>query len=368
MSVLNKMLRDLEQRQASPITTTAVHHSISREDNRPLWLNLLLLLSAALLLFAIYAILTRPQPQAVVQQPTAEETDTAAVIVPAERLDSPPTSQPQQPIAEPEPVASPAQTQTEAEPVTQPPVRVLTPTVERQSEEDVASVEDRPATDIRKLSAEVLPAAQTAEPQGRKAEIAVQRAVPTTVQRAAAIQQRAVLAAQSGQLTEAITLWQQVQQLLPEQADAYIAQARLWQQLGLGSNVQHVLQQGIAQNAGSAELRLLLAQHYASSRQWQEADAVLTPQFELTQHPQYYGFKATVLQQLGDSSRAGYWFSQLILLQPEQARWWLGAAIAFDQSGQYQQAHIHYRQALQWGDSLSAESRNYIQQRLAATE
>lgn len=234
-------------------------------------------------------------------------------------------------------------------------------------EQDVAADEVQ-TIDITEHDVAVEPAVAHVPQQESKAEIAVQRTIPTPAQRADAIQQRAVLAAQSGQLTEAISLWQQVQQLLPTQPDAYIAQAGLWQQLGLRNKVQQVLQQGVTQNADSAALRLLLAQHYASTGQWAEANTVLTPQFELTTHPQYYGFKATVLQQLGDSSSAGHWFSQLILLQPEQARWWLGAAIAFEQSGQRQQAHLHYRQALQWGDSLSAESRNYIQQRLAATE
>ncbi|WP_417707995.1 hypothetical protein, partial [Rheinheimera aquimaris] len=63
MSVLNKMLRDLEKRQH--VSERAVTPLSARSDERPLWLNLLLLLSALLLAFAVYAILTRePLPDA----------------------------------------------------------------------------------------------------------------------------------------------------------------------------------------------------------------------------------------------------------------------------------------------------------------
>ena len=46
MSVLNKMLRDLEKRQH--VSERAATPLSARSDERPLWLNLLLLLSALL--------------------------------------------------------------------------------------------------------------------------------------------------------------------------------------------------------------------------------------------------------------------------------------------------------------------------------
>ena len=58
MSVLNKMLRDLEQRQHAAVATEPAAQLAYRPD-RPLWLTILLLLSFCLLCFAVYAILTR---------------------------------------------------------------------------------------------------------------------------------------------------------------------------------------------------------------------------------------------------------------------------------------------------------------------
>lgn len=363
MSVLNKMLRDLEQRQHSGNATLATKpaNSIGRDDSRPLWLNVLLLLSAILLLFAVYAILNRPdvapaQPDAtlvvspdtesVVPElpPAAEQAPVALATEPATML----TKQEQ-------PVALVAMAESSATTADSQPVVGL----------DVTATTTETAIDVA-VSDNNMSAAASPAPAAVKVEI--QRPLQTPEQKAVALQQQAVLAAQSGQLMNSISLWQQVQVLAPQQSQAYTSPARLWEQMGQPERAQQILQQGLSKGADSAELRLLLAQHYIQQQQWAAADAVLLPQFDLSLYPEYYGLKATAAQQLGDSVAAQQWFSRLIVLQPQQARWWLGAAIAFDQHGQRQQAQLHYRQALQWGDTLSADSRNYIQQRLAATE
>ena len=358
MSVLNKMLRDLEQRQHSPNATTvaAPERTISRDDSRPLWLNLLLLLSACLLLFAVYAILNRPDV-------TAVQTDTVAVVG-SPAAEPPETEQSPSDI----PAVIAAVVQTRAQPA------VLAAT----TEQPVTRTDSKPASEPEVIAETTANAVATAASQTQVAaaaspaaavvKVEIQRPQQTAAQKAEALQQQAILAAQSGQLMSSIKLWQQVQALEPVQTTAYIAQARLWLQMGQAERAQQTLQQGLSNGADTAELRLLLAQYFAQQQQWAAADAILLPQVDLQLHPEYYGLKATAAQQLGDSIAAQQWFTQLIVLQPQQARWWLGAAIAFDQHGQRQQAQLHYRQALQWGDSLSAESRNYIQQRLAATE
>lgn len=361
MSVLNKMLRDLEQRQQSGNATSAAKpgSSISRDDSRPLWLNVLLLLSAMLLLFAVYAILNRPnvapaQPDATLVvhpdtesvgpelQPATEQSLLTLATEPATRV----TTQ-EQPVAL-EAIAETLETIADSQPVV---------------ELNVTAATTETAIDVAVSDNNMTAAARPAP-----VKVEIQRPLQTPAQKAIALQQQAVLAAQSGRLMNSVSLWQQVQALAPQQSQAYTSQARLWGQMGQPERAQQILQQGLNEGADSAELRLLLAQHYVQQQQWAAADAVLLPQFDLSLYPEYYGLKATAAQQRGDSVAAQQWFSRLIVLQPQQARWWLGAAIAFDQHGQRQQAQLHYRQALQWGDTLSADSRNYIQQRLAATE
>ena len=374
MSVLNKMLRDLEQREQEA-GSTARGASISRDENRPLWLNILLLGAAALLVFAVYAILNRPEftqsslavvPKATAVQPLAQPQITNETAVTGADSATPLRLIP--PQAEGlalQPAAAVINTAAQVEAIAEQ-VAAQQVIADKVVAEHVVAPQPVAAA-VAAVQAD--PLADVAADSAKAAKVAVvQRPVQSAEQKAQALGQQAVQAAQSGQLMPALSLWQQVQQLSPQQPAAYIAASQLWQQLGQPGRAQQQLQLALSNGADSAEVRLLLAQYYAAAQQWQQADTLLPAHYALAQYPEYYGLKATVLQQLADNAAALNWVSQLIVQQPQQARWWLGAAIAYDQSGQTEQAVLHYRQALQWGDNLSAASRNYIQQRLAATE
>lgn len=389
MSVLNKMLRDLEQRQhASDATTAITLHG--RSDERPLWLNVLLLLSALLLAFAVYAILTRePAPESseavpAVANPALTDHATSAALPDsaAEPVISgeviPATMQQSTPVAstasggadtgadEQAAIDTVNETNTEA---TADNALQSTERDQAGSESDVTAQTQTIATELARPTLPIASVvANTAANAEAKTEVTVVRVPASPQQQAALLQQQALAAAQAGQLQQALQLWQQLQQFAPQNAVAYLEQARLWHQLGQPQQALTVLQQALQQGIVHADIQLLLAQQAAAQAQWQRVDTLLPAQFVLAQQPEYYGLKATALQQLGQSQAALDWFSQLIVLQPQQARWWLGAAIAFDALSQPEQAQLHYRQALQWGDSLTAASRNYIQQRLAAIE
>ncbi|WP_273024401.1 tetratricopeptide repeat protein [Rheinheimera sp.] len=388
MSVLNKMLRDLEKRQhVSEHAVTALN---ARSDERPLWLNLLLLLSALLLAFAVYAILTRePLPdtgEAASELVKPVKSDTAAAVTAADNSAELSVSTKAVALASQQSAAvisaEPGLAETEAE---QGADSVLAEDTKAGTGSALPSTDTAPpvaepnaAQQPQPLPAEHDSAAlQAASAEGNteprtnvqpETEVKVVRSVATPQQQAALLQQRALTAAQAGQLQQALQLWQQLQQLTPQNAEAYLEQARLWHQLGQPQQALTVLQQALQQGIVNADIQLLLAQQAAAQAQWPRVEALLPAQFVLAQQPEYYGLKATALQQLGQPQAALDWFRQLIVLQPQQARWWLGAAIALDALAQREQAQLHYRQALQWGDSLTAASRNYIQQRLAATE
>ncbi|MDP5142596.1 hypothetical protein ORJ00_07570 [Rheinheimera baltica] len=402
MSVLNKMLRDLEQRQQTPpgITTPV----ISSDTDRPLWLTLLLALSVMLLCFAVYAILSRSQPTVAAAPAevsiTAEQPDTAVMPVSiAAAVDTQPQKTETETEAEAQlaavsatlgtatvttsTTASADATHSMAAVSTS---QISTPTESVMSDKQI-NLADKPVTeDIPLQLTPAQPQAPTQPPDPKpitaKASAQDQREVVNTVsvgvqverkaatpeQRAAALRQQALAAAGAGQLQQALQYWQQVQQLTPADPGVYIAQARLWTQLGQPSQAELTLRQALSHNIINADIQLLLAQYAATNAAWQQVVELLPAQFLLAQQPDYYGLKATALQQLGQQQAALQWFVQLIQLQPQQARWWLGAAIAHDALAQREQAHLHYQQALNWGDGLSVASRDYIQQRLAATE
>ncbi|MDP5135325.1 hypothetical protein ORJ04_05085 [Rheinheimera baltica] len=400
MSVLNKMLRDLEQRQQTPpgITTPV----ISSDTDRPLWLTLLLALSVMLLCFAVYAILSRSQPTVAVAPAevsiTAEQPDTAVMPVSiAAAVDTQPQKTETEAEAQLAAVSATIGTATVTTSATASADathstaavssgRIPTPSESVMSDKQI-NLADKPVTEdilLQLTPAQPQAPAQRAgsKPITAKASAQDQREVVNTVsvgvqverqaatpeQRAAALRQQALAAAGAGQLQQALQYWLQVQQLTPADPGVYIAQARLWTQLGQPSQAELTLRQALSRNILDADIQLLLAQYAATNAAWQQVDELLPAQFFLAQQPDYYGLKATALQQLGQQQAALQWFTQLIQLQPQQARWWLGAAIAHDALAQREQAHLHYQQALNWGDGLSVASRAYIQQRLAATE
>lgn len=351
MSVLNKMLRDLEQRQ--PHTTTAVKAIPVGAGQRKTLMAILLL--SCLLLLATYFV----QPNAKVSEPVTLPENSAVTGGSADPVSAKPViQQPETPVRRESLVAT-------------------------TTEEKAASLdEDTTVTDREPIKQAGISAVikQTSEPRRNKAEnqdkgeistratLEVVRSQPTIAQQVDALSQQAVAAAQAGQLQRALQLWQQVQQLQPEVATAYLAQARLWLQLGQPAQAEQVLQLGLQHGIVNAQMQFLLAQQAASKAEWHQVERLLSAQFELPQHTEYYGLKATALQQLGQQQAALYWYQQLLQVQPQQARWWLGAALAFDELQQWDAAKQHYRQALQWGDNLSSASRQFIQQRLAAIE
>lgn len=378
MSVLNKMLRDLERRQQHLSTEDdRVLPGVAIDDGRPLWLNLLLVLSFILLCFAVYAILSRSatadkqaaasvMPHAAITaadspvKPAADKADIAA--------DNTAVQAPQRLADEPKPAAIAARPADTAPPdinKDRPSAPATQSSVRAQAQLNRAAsrvAEESPLADSSIAEAPAQPAKPAAP------AVTIERAGLTVAQQANVLMQQALVAEQSGELQLALQHWQQVQALAPAQSRPYLAQARIWQLLGQNAQSVQVLQQALAQHIVDADIQLLLAQQAAARQQWQQVADLLPEQFVLAQQPEYYGLKATALQQLGQPQAALHWFAQLLRLQPEQARWWLGAALAYDALQQRQQASLHFQQALQRGDSLSPASRHYIQQRLAATE
>ena len=352
MSVLNKMLRDLEQRQSEPAASAAAIPVNSERSNT---LVFILLLSGLLLLVAYFARSTAtssesvslPLSSAVVQASDAVVADDAVMSDPVKAVHSEQTTTVEEKPATPDVTSASAVDDTK---------QIAVP--------DVIAV-------IRQ--ADTAPAVVTAGIQqvSEKASLSrleVARNQPTTAEQVEALTQQAVVAAQAGQLAQALQLWQQVQQLQPGLATAYLAQARLWLQQGQPMQAELIARQGLQQGILSAELQFLIAQQAASRADWRQVDILLPAQFELVQHPEYYGLKATALQQQGQQQAALHWYQQLLQIQPQQARWWLGAALAYDSLQQYEAAQLHYRQALKWGENLSSASQQFIQQRLAAIE
>lgn len=372
MSVINKMLRDLDQRNQSTINVNPV---IARRQGQPLWLIMILLLTIGLLCSAIYMVLSQTSIKTPSGLTTAElkpaaklPIESAEMVLTAQSFQSKPTeiSVPargstltQSTITVPEHV--PEQTAlaeaSVAINVAQPETQYLKPTTPT-------------ALTVQVKNAPQLTMAVQAEPSSTKtnSNLSVTSREPSAVQSQAKLRQQAMAAEQAGQLQQALRFWQQLQQLAPQDVVAYLAQARLWLQLGQPQQAEASLLQAKAMGIMDADIQLMLAQAAASRQQWLQAEALLPASFALPLHPDYYGLKATALQQLGQHQQAFEWFSELSAVQPQLGKWWLGGAVSLEALERPAEAHQYYLNALQWGDGLSVQSKTYIQQRLVATE
>jgi MSHA biogenesis protein MshN len=79
--------------------------------------------------------------------------------------------------------------------------------------------------------------------------------------------------------------------------------------------------------------------------------------------PDYYGLMATLQQKLGYPDQALPLYQQLLLLQPQQGRWWVGLATSSESLEDYKSAFKAYQKALE-SPVLPIILRHFCQQRL----
>lgn len=157
--------------------------------------------------------------------------------------------------------------------------------------------------------------------------------------------------------------WQQVLAQQPTLTEGYLHLATVLEQQQDWPALQALLQQ--AQQHGVSDPRLELAQlrQLAASQQWQPLLGKITPMLE-QQGGVVLALKAKAQQQLGQLQAAALTYQQWQRQEPRQARAFLGEALLLEQQGQTQAATLKFQQALTLG-GLAPHTMQYIQQRLS---
>lgn len=137
---------------------------------------------------------------------------------------------------------------------------------------------------------------------------------------------------------------------------------------GNPASASELLQQGIALAPSDSSMRLMLARLLFRSEQ---ADRSLEL---LKAHPrtviaddELLSFRAALAEQRGDYQQAIQDYSLLIERQSNNARWWLGLAVSQDKESLKQDALVSYRQ-VQKLNQLSEQVSTFVQQRLSVLE
>ena len=180
-------------------------------------------------------------------------------------------------------------------------------------------------------------------------------------------QKRFILANEAerdGKLKDAISYYEQTLGFDPSMHEARKQLAALHYGQGQLAKASEVLQQGMLLFPQQLDFALLLARVQQASGQ---ADLALVTLANIPDtHPlarQKWMAQSDLAQKLGQFSVSEQAYRQLLQQEPQQAKWWMGLAYALDSQQQFTQARQAYRTALGHRD-LSAQASAFIEQRL----
>lgn len=182
------------------------------------------------------------------------------------------------------------------------------------------------------------------------------------------LKKKAQKAESTGNLAQAGSFWQQIRQLDPAGTESYLELSRLAQLQRNDLAAVQVLEQAMASGIQDPKLSMALAALALKQQDWAKALSYLQYEPDIFNYTDFYALKAAALQKTSQHAQAVQVFQQLARQQPEQGRWWLGMALSYDALQQQEQALLAYRQVAVNGVGLSVDSLNYVKKRIAALE
>ena len=353
MSVINKMLKDIEQREVTeqlPIEPTVeVAHIIDTQ----LWVKASLfgvfLLSCVILAYLfIPNKLSEPNegvsaPQSV--QQTKIISTSPEVEVPKEA-----------PVA----LASLAsETKTESANAD-----LLTNTnklSKPDTSEPIVSPQNSLATAVLEKP-RVVNQVQT-QPPPKKEEARIQVTRLTTRERAEEWFAQGKESFKFGLVDDAIRDLDKALTLMPMHIDARSLLAAAYYGRGQLAQADAILRHGLSLNPDVMRWRILLAKILVERQSYESVLSILSPSYDAHANIDYWILKGTAAQQLNENSIALSSFRKLTQLQPDQAKWWLALASSSDAAGEQSNARRFYMTALELG-GLSPNSRSHAEKRL----
>jgi len=365
VSVINKMLQDLDRRQAlgSAAETHVVRAPTAKSGGHEwFWRILVVLLAVALAWMGWVAIQLLPRKPLVTElafQAAAEAQSRAA--------------------AKPAPTPAPAPAAAIAVPAQPAPVEEPKPAGDAlrlalQLETPVQDRAPEPANPEPPVSAKPKP--QTVQPQAAPRQAAAAPAKGTVDRRertrsatdnANAHFRRAALLLNHGRVSEA-----EGELLAALRADpahvaarqAYVALLLEQQRVGVA---HRLLQEGLAINPEQSAFALALARLYTGQRDYAAALGVLDRAGSANASADFQAMRAAVLQRLGRHAEAVEAYQNALRGGAQPATTWVGLGISLEGLGRRSEAALAYRRALAEGP-IAAEARDYAESRARALE
>lgn len=178
--------------------------------------------------------------------------------------------------------------------------------------------------------------------------------------------ERAEKALDSNDYDEAIMAYQNALRYTPDDENIRKNLAALYYGKEELRRAYQLLQEGIQRNPRSPDLRLALAQLLVQEKQITAAVTPLKPMLQQAS-VEYLSFRAALATKNHLNRMALESYQQLVILQPNNARWWLGLGIQQERANQVELAKNAYEQALTHV-GISSSSIAFVQERLQVLE
>lgn len=178
------------------------------------------------------------------------------------------------------------------------------------------------------------------------------------------LREQALAALRSGQDALGIQLLTQLIQLEPTNVRAYKKLSAVLYSQNQTIRAISVLEDGIGVSPQDADLRLMLARLLSQQNEEERALTIVTPEFVLSgQSSEFLSFRAALAEKLGAHNIAYSDYLQLSAEQPDESRWWLGLAVSSDRIARNQMAIEAYQRVIVL-NQLSNEVKSFAQQRI----
>ncbi|MBQ4832652.1 tetratricopeptide repeat protein [Pseudoalteromonas sp. MMG010] len=133
-------------------------------------------------------------------------------------------------------------------------------------------------------------------------------------------------------------------------------------------SAQQVLQQGISLNSDVLLWRLMLSKVLIMQQQYDQVITLLDTRFNDQGGVDFWLLKGTAAQSINLHQQAIDCFQQLTKLQPQQAKWWLALATSTDALTRYKDAKRLYQIALDLGGLSAAMTQHALQRVIVLQE
>jgi MSHA biogenesis protein MshN len=374
MSVINKMLQDLDRRsamagaeaQAGAQGVKAVE-SGEKPDRDWFWRIVAGLLLVAVGWVGWVAYQLQPRPLVIesairAAAPKPPATVSQAPIAAVSPV-KPPAAEAPQPVEEAKPAAAPP-VEEAAKPAPPPPAEAAKPKPPAPAETfKLARTLETPIAERKAPPAKPKPAASAAV----KAVPAKPQLTKTAVNEADAHFRRAAGFLNQGRVSEAQAHLRLALVADPAHAPARQAYVALLLEQGRVEQARDMLQEGVAANASHAPFALALARIHVQQREYAAALQVLDNAGPAAQGTDFQALRAVVLQRMGRHADAVNAYQQALRIGPQNAATWMGLGISLEALGHRPEAAQAYKRALGAG-ALAAEVRDYAEARIRALD